>query len=92
VKAIVVFSLMPVYTSGTRPTTSPDPIVTGRAAVAEYDLRMLIALWPIVFMIVGALVYALSSNGKAAELGRLAYFAGLMWLVYSLMGHALHVG
>jgi len=50
---------------------------------------MLIAIWPLVIAVIGALVYALASNSKAAELGRLVFFCGFFWLVYSLVGHTL---
>lgn len=33
-------------------------------------------LIPILFMLVGCLMYALASNGKVAELGRLLFWAG----------------
>ena len=39
---------------------------------------------PVLFAVVGCLVYALSTNGKVAELGRLAFFCGLfvaLWVV-----------
>jgi hypothetical protein len=51
----------------------------------------MIAIWPLVFCIAGALAWALSSNAKIAEMGRLAFFCGLFWLVYGLAGKgALH--
>jgi Na+/phosphate symporter len=53
---------------------------------------MMIAVWPLVVAVVGALVYALSSNTKASELGRITFFVGLFWLVYSLVGHTLKLG
>lgn len=53
---------------------------------------MLIAVWPLVIAVVGALVYALSSNPKAAELGRLIFFCGFFWLVYTLAKSVLTVG
>lgn len=40
------------------------------------------ALVPLVVLVIGILTYALSTNGKVVELGRLAYVIGLMWLVY----------
>ncbi len=45
--------------------------------------------WPIAFAIVGALVYGLSANGKVAELGRVTFSCGMLWLVYVLLGHVL---
>lgn len=50
---------------------------------------MMIAVWPLVIAVVGALVYALSSNTKASELGRLVFFCGFFWLVFSLLGKTL---
>jgi hypothetical protein len=44
--------------------------------------------WPLLAAVAGALVYGFAP-GKGAELGRLAYFAGLFWLLYSLAGHGL---
>jgi hypothetical protein len=49
---------------------------------------MIIESIPIVFLVAGALVYALSSNAKVAEMGRLAFFAGML---VALFGWA-HVG
>lgn len=37
---------------------------------------MLIALIPVLFMVVGALMYGLSANGKVAELGRCLFLSG----------------
>jgi len=39
--------------------------------------------------LIGTLVYALSSNGKAAELGRIAYFAGLLAFLLQAAPHVL---
>ncbi len=51
----------------------------------------MIAIVPVLAMIIGALVYALSSNGKVAELGRLTFGAGVLVFVYSLASHAVSV-
>lgn len=47
---------------------------------------MTLALIPLVLVVLGALVYALAQNSKAAEMGRIAFFVGLLWLAYSLAG------
>jgi hypothetical protein len=47
---------------------------------------MIQVAWPLVFAVVGALVYAFAP-GKASRLGELAFFCGLLWLVYA-MSHA----
>lgn len=41
--------------------------------------------------VVGALMYALASNGKVQEMGRLAFFVGLFWLVAEFARSAVHV-
>lgn len=53
---------------------------------------MLIAYLPLVVSIVGALVYALSSNGKVAMLGLIAYGAGLLVVLFTLARHLVHIG
>jgi hypothetical protein len=56
-------------------------------------------LIPLLICIVGLLVYVLAGNpgnppssvgGKVAELGRIAFFCGLFWVVYITLGHAVH--
>jgi hypothetical protein len=51
---------------------------------------MTVYLAPLV-TILGCLVYALSSNGKVAELGRLAYAAGLLVTLLQFMAHVTHL-
>ena len=53
---------------------------------------MAIAIFPIVLAIVGALVYALSSNTKAAEIGRLTFACGMLALAFALAAHVVHLG
>jgi hypothetical protein len=45
---------------------------------------------PLLVAIVGAVVYAVTNN-KAAELGRIAYFVGLLWFLYSFSHGALRL-
>lgn len=52
---------------------------------------MATAVAPLVVCVVGALAYGYSTNAKASELGRIAFFVGLMWLVYSLSGHVVRI-
>ncbi len=47
---------------------------------------MLIIVVPLLVALIGALVYALAANGKVSELGRIAYFVGLLWTVYQVLG------
>jgi hypothetical protein len=53
---------------------------------------MTIAIWPLIVAVVGALLYALSSNGKVARIGEIMLFVGLLWMVYALGGKVLHLG
>ncbi len=53
---------------------------------------MAIAIFPLVLAIVGALVYALSTNGKAAEVGRACLWAGLFALAFALASRTIHLG
>jgi hypothetical protein len=48
------------------------------------------ALVPLLVLVVGVLLYFLSPNGKLAELGRMAAFVGLLWLVYLFAGRVVH--
>jgi hypothetical protein len=43
---------------------------------------MMVILTPLLVSVVGAFVYAISVNAKLAELARIAFFVGLLWLVY----------
>jgi hypothetical protein len=53
--------------------------------------RMATAALPLVVLIAGALLFALSSNGKVARMGELAFFVGLFWLVGVLASTKLHL-
>lgn len=48
-------------------------------------------LFPLAFLLVGALAYALSANPKIQEMGRITFFCGLFWLVYVLVHVNLHL-
>lgn len=50
---------------------------------------MAIAIVPVLFAVAGALVYALSSNAKIAELGRLAFACALLVLMFALARHVV---
>ena len=53
---------------------------------------MITVLWPLLICVAGLVVYfAARTNAKVAEVGRLAYFAGLLVVVYLLAGRAFHV-
>ena len=45
---------------------------------------------PLAFAIVGALIYALATNGKVARMGEITFFVGMLWLVNQLSSHMFH--
>ena len=49
----------------------------------------MIALIPVLFAIVGALVYGLSANGKVAELGRLIFACAFLALMLGTADHSI---
>jgi hypothetical protein len=44
-------------------------------------------LVPLLVCVIGILVYALSTNGKVQEMGRIAYGAGLLVTLFEVSGH-----
>lgn len=52
---------------------------------------MIVAWVPLAIAIIGALVYVLATRSEAKELGRIAYFCGLFFVVASLVGHTVHL-
>ena len=52
---------------------------------------MVIAVVPFIVLVVGALMYALPTNSKVAELGRLTFFAGLLVFLFSVAHVTLHL-
>jgi Na+/phosphate symporter len=53
---------------------------------------MIIAILPAILVVAGLLTYVLAGNAKAAELGRLCFFAGLVALAFALSGHVVRIG
>lgn len=53
---------------------------------------MLIAIVPLLMIVVGVLVYALSANPKVSEIGRLTLFAGLLAFALAFSGHVVSLG
>jgi hypothetical protein len=54
-------------------------------------LGMLTILVPLLCAVVGALVYALATNGKVVELARLLYAAGILVTLYVVAGQVFRV-
>jgi hypothetical protein len=52
---------------------------------------MLIALWPVAVLVLGILLWVLSSHPKVAKAGELLFFVGAFWTVYTLVGHTLKI-
>lgn len=52
---------------------------------------MIIAIVPVIVTIVGVLAYALASNAKIAEIGRLAYACGLLVTLFTLASKVIRL-
>ena len=46
------------------------------------NVSLAVILIPLLVCVAGALIYALATNPKLVEMGRIAYFVGLLWTVY----------
>jgi hypothetical protein len=53
---------------------------------------MLIAIFPLVILIVGLLLWVLASNPKVSEAGRLLFFCGAFVLTWKLGGETFRIG
>ncbi len=51
----------------------------------------MIAIVPLLILVVGLLLYALSSNAKVAELGRLAFVCGLLVVCMTMASKVIKV-
>jgi hypothetical protein len=51
---------------------------------------MITIVLPLLVACAGALVYALSANGKLVELARILFFVGALWTVYLVSGGKVH--
>jgi len=50
-----------------------------------------LAIWPLVFAVAGALIYALSANPKLQEIGRIVFFCGFFFLTAALSSGVVHL-
>ena len=50
----------------------------------------MIAYIPLIFVIIGLLMYALCANPKLAEIGRLVFFAAFLVLMFSVSSETVH--
>lgn len=53
---------------------------------------MAIAIVPILFLILGLLLYALASNGKVAELGRITFACAMLITLWTLAAKVVRLG
>ena len=53
---------------------------------------IVIAIVPALVSFIGALVYFLASNPKVSDLGRLAFFAGLLALMFAMSARVVRIG
>ena len=52
---------------------------------------MTIIFIPVLVMLLGLVVYLVTAHPKAQEVGRLAFFAGLLVTLFDLANHALRL-
>lgn len=52
---------------------------------------MVTAALPLIVLVAGALLFALSTNPKVSKMGEYAFFVGLFWLVGALDSAKLHL-
>lgn len=53
---------------------------------------MIVAIVPAVFALAGALLWLLSSNATAKEMGKILFAVGVFWLCYGFVGKVVHIG
>ena len=53
---------------------------------------MLIAYIPLLFAIIGLLIYVLATNAKVVELGRIVFFAGFFVTMLAMATKVLRIG
>lgn len=53
---------------------------------------MIIAIIPVAFMLVGALLWGLVSSPPVKEMGRILFGVGAFWLCYALLGRTWRIG
>jgi len=51
---------------------------------------MATAIFAFVVAVIGALMYALAANPKVQEMGKIAFFCGLFWIVSMFSGRQIH--
>lgn len=53
---------------------------------------MIIAIVPLVVAVIGTLAYALATNAKVQEMGRIAFFCGLLALMLLMSASHVRIG
>lgn len=53
---------------------------------------MLVAIIPLLFLVVGLLLWFIASHPKVAEAGRLLFFCGMFVLTWRLGGESFRLG
>lgn len=57
----------------------------------RYTQGMTLAIIPFIVLVIGLLMYALSSNAKVAEIGRIMFFTGLLVALHVASGWTTHI-
>lgn len=85
-------ALAPVRSSSFVSCRVRQRIYLDRPAGGANDFGMITILWPALITVIGLVIYALTTNPKLSEIGRLMFFAGLLWTVYLLSGSRFDFG
>jgi hypothetical protein len=51
---------------------------------------MITILVPLLVLVIGIILWLAASNGTLKEAGKIAYFVGLLWLVYMFSQKQIH--
>lgn len=53
---------------------------------------LIVAIIPVFFILVGALMWALLTNPLFKEMGKILFAVGAFWLCYAMLGKTVHIG
>lgn len=70
---------------------SSAPSAIQSAQKLLYDVAMVQIAFPALVAVVGLVAYAISSNAKVSELGRIAFFCGLFVVCWVLAQARIHL-
>lgn len=53
---------------------------------------MIIAIIPVLVALAGLLLYLMAAREKIVEIGRIIFFVGVLWMVYTLATKTVRIG